>query len=215
MALIITVANAKGGVGKSTIAYCLACYYSERGASCAILDEDIQQSISDSIETFRERGDDVSMELIDRTQLKSYTELADEEKYPYDIIFIDSPPVLTTQLESIYDVSDMILIPIKPSINDYNSLMRSKDFIKEAMERNPDLVTAIVINMAVSSSTVQDSFREALAADKIKILKAQLINRVIHTKYPLLTHSLFKTKDKEAKAEMAALGDEIYYMLTL
>lgn len=214
MPLIITVANAKGGVGKSTITYCLACYYSERGASCAVLDEDIQQSISDAIEQFQERGDDVSVSLIDRTKLKSYKDLADPQKYPYDIIFIDSPPVLTTQLEAIYDLSDMILIPIKPSINDYNSLMRSKDYIKEAMNRNPDLLTAIVINMAVSSSTIQDNFREAFQdEDRIKVLKTQLAQRVIYTKYPLLTHSLFKTKDTAAKREMAELANEIYYTL--
>ena len=216
MSLIITVANAKGGVGKSTIAYCLACYYSERGASCAVLDEDIQQSISDALEQFKERGDKVTVSLIDRKKLKSYKDLADTKKYPYDIIFIDSPPVLTTQLESIYDISDMILIPIKPSINDYNSLMRSKDFIKEAMDRNPNLITAIVINMVVTSSTIQDNFREAFQdEDRIKVLKTQLAQRVIYTKYPLLTHTLFKTKDTASKREMAALGDEIYYMLTL
>ena len=216
MPLIITVANAKGGVGKSTIAYCLACYYSERGASCAVLDEDIQQSISDQIEQFKERGDEVTVSLIDRTKLKSYKDLTDQNKYPYDIIFIDSPPVLTTQLESIYDISDMILIPIKPSINDYNSLMRSRDFIKEAMDRNADLVTAIVINMAVASSTIQENFREAFQdEDRIKVLKTQLAQRVIYTKYPLLTHTLFKTKDTASRREMAALGDEIYYMLTL
>ena len=216
MSLIITVANAKGGVGKSTIAYCLACYYSERGASCAILDEDIQQSISDALEQFEERGDKVTVSLIDRGKLKSYKDLADTQKYPYDIIFIDSPPVLTTQLESIYDISDMILIPIKPSINDYNSLMRSRDFIKEAMDRNPDLITAIVINMVVTSSTIQNNFREAFQdEDRIKVLKTQLAQRVIYTKYPLLTHTLFKTKDTASKREMAALGDEIYYMLTL
>jgi len=210
------VANAKGGVGKSTIAYCLACYYSERGASCAVLDEDIQQSISDALEQFKERGDKVTVSLIDRKKLKSYKDLADTKKYPYDIIFIDSPPVLTTQLESIYDISDMILIPIKPSINDYNSLMRSKDFIKEAMDRNPNLITAIVINMVVTSSTIQDNFREAFQdEDRIKVLKTQLAQRVIYTKYPLLTHTLFKTKDTASKREMAALGDEIYYMLTL
>jgi len=216
MSLIITVANAKGGVGKSTIAYCLACYYSERGASCAVLDEDIQQSISDALEQFKERGDKVTVSLIDRKKLKSYKDLADTKKYLYDIIFIDSPPVLTTQLESIYDISDMILIPIKPSINDYNSLMRSKDFIKEAMDRNPSLITAIVINMVVTSSTIQDNFREAFQdEDRIKVLKTQLAQRVIYTKYPLLTHTLFKTKDTASKREMAALGDEIYYMLTL
>ena len=216
MSLIITVANAKGGVGKSTIAYCLACYYSERGASCAVLDEDIQQSISDAIEQFKDRGDPVSVSLIDRKKLKSYKDLTNEKKYPFDIIFIDSPPVLTTQLEAIYDISDMILIPIKPSINDFNSLMRSKDFIKEAMNKNPDLLTAIVINMAVTSSTIQDNFREAFEEeDRIKVLKTQLAQRVIYTKYPLLTHSLFKTKDTASKREMGELANEIYYMLTL
>lgn len=69
MAFIITVANAKGGVGKSTITYCLSCYYASRGAKVAILDEDIQQTITDDIETCRERGEDVPIGLITRLYL--------------------------------------------------------------------------------------------------------------------------------------------------
>jgi hypothetical protein len=70
--------------------------------------------------------------------------------------------------------------------------------------------------MAVVSSKVQDSFREAFGGEeRIKVLKAEVSNRVIHTKYILETYNLFNTKDKEAKREIAALGDEIYYMLTL
>jgi len=214
MAFIITVANAKGGVGKSTITYCLACYYAYRGAKVAILDEDIQQTITDNIETCRDRGDDIPIELIDKEKLSSYSALVESDKH--DIIFIDTPPVLTTQLGSIYDISDMVLIPIKPSTNDYNSLLRSIDTLKDAMTKNPEMVTAIVINMAVKSSKVQNSFRQAFESeDRIKVIKAELANRVIHTKYILDTYSLFNTDDKAAKQEMAALGDEIYYLLTL
>ena len=84
------------------------------------------------------------------------------------------------------------------------------------MNKNPDLLTAIVINMAVTSSTIQDNFREAFEEeDRIKVLKTQLAQRVIYTKYPLLTHSLFKTKDTASKREMGELANEIYYMLTL
>lgn len=214
MAFIITVANAKGGVGKSTVAYSLACYYAQRGATVAILDEDIQQTISDNISAWKEQEVDIPIHLIDKEQLDSYESLAELEEY--DIIFVDTPPVLTTQLEGIYDISDMVLIPIKPSTSDYNSLMRSIDTLKAAMERNKDMTTAIVINMAVKSSKVQDSFRAAFENEsRIKVLKAELANRVIHTKYILETYTLFETKDKAAKAEMSALGDEIYYMLTL
>lgn len=214
MAFIITVANAKGGVGKSTIAYGLACYYSQRGARIGILDEDIQQTITDNIDTCTERGEEIPITLIDRNSFKSYHDLAASKDL--DIIFVDTPPVLTTQLERIYEISDMILIPIKPSTSDYNSLMRSIDNLKEAMEQNKSLVTAIVINMAVKSSKVQDAFRKAFEWDlRIKVLDAELANRVIYTKYILDTYSLFKTSDKSAKQEMAAVGDEIYYMLTL
>ncbi|MEO0685040.1 MAG: ParA family protein [Cyanobacteria bacterium J06649_11] len=214
MAFVISVANAKGGVGKSTVTYSLACYFAERGARIAILDEDIQQSISDIIEMCESRGEEVPIDLINKDDLKSYSDLRANEAY--DIIFVDTPPVLTTQLGDIYDVSDMVLIPIKPSANDYNSLMRSIDTLKEAMSRNENLVTAIAINMAVVSSKVQDSFREAFSGEKrIKVLKAELSNRVIHTKYILETYSIFKTSDKAAQREVAALGDEIYYMLTL
>ena len=214
MAFVITVANAKGGVGKSTVAYALACYFSQRGATVGILDEDIQQTITDNIETCRARGEEVPIDIIDKKSLKSYSDLADNEDY--QIIFIDTPPVLTTELGSIYDVSDMVLIPIKPSTSDYNSLDRSIETLKDAMKRNPDMMTAIVINMAVKSSKVQDAFRQAFAKEKkIKVLDTELANRVIHTKYILDTYSLFKTDDKLARQEMAALGDEIYYLLTL
>ena len=214
MAFIITVANAKGGVGKSTVAYSLACYYARRGASVGILDEDIQQTITDNINAWEDQGTEVPVKLIDKESLTSYRALAETEEY--DIVFVDTPPVLTTQLETIYDISDMVLIPIKPSTSDYNSLMRSIDTLKSAMNRNRDMMTAIVINMAVTSSKVQDSFREAFKSeDRIKVLDAELANRVIHTKYILDGYSLFDTNDKAAKAEMAALGDEIYYLLTL
>ncbi len=214
MAFIITVANAKGGVGKSTVAYSLACYYAKRGASVGILDEDIQQTITDNINAWEDQGVDVPVKLIDKDNLPSYQSLADNEEF--DMIFVDTPPVLTTQLETIYDISDMVLIPIKPSTSDYNSLMRSIDTLKSAMNRNTDMLTAIVINMAVKSSKVQDSFREAFKTeDRIKVLDAELANRVIHTKYILDSYSLFDTADKAAKEEMAALGDEIYYLLTL
>lgn len=214
MAFIITVSNAKGGVGKSTIAYSLACYYSGRGAKIGILDEDIQQTITDNIETCIERGEEVPIKIIDKNSFKDYQELSKSEEF--DIIFIDTPPVLTTQLESIYEISDMILIPIKPSTSDYNSLMRSIDNLKDAMEQNESLIAAIVINMAVKSSKVQDSFRKAFEWElRIKVLKSELANRVVHTKYILENYSLFNTADTAAKQEMAALGDEIYYMLTL
>lgn len=213
MAFIITVANAKGGVGKSTVTYGLACHYTQRGAKCAILDEDIQQTITDNLEIFTERGDDVKIDLIDKNKLSSYAAL---KELDYDIILVDTPPVLTTQLGDIYDISDMVLIPIKPSVDDYNSLMRSVGTLQEVMDRNKDLIVSIVMNMTVASSNIQDSFREGFADDKrIRVLKTELVNRVIHTKYKLYTNSIFKTKDTGAKREMSALGDEIYYLITL
>jgi len=214
MAFIITVANAKGGVGKSTITYGLACPYTKRGAKCAILDEDIQQTISDNMEMFEERDEPINIDLIDKTKLSSYEALSQMEEY--DIILIDTPPVLTTQLGNIYDVSDMVLIPIKPSTDDYNSLMRSIGTLKEVMAQNKDLLVAIVLNMTISSSNVQESFRAGFDDEKrIKVLKTEIVNRVIHTKYKLYTNSIFKTRDSGAKSEMAALGDEIYYLITL
>ena len=214
MAFIITVANAKGGVGKSTITYGLACHYTARGAKCAILDEDIQQTISDNLDMFNEREDPINIDLIDKDKLSSYKALSEMEEY--DMILIDTPPVLTTQLGDIYDISDMVLIPIKPSTDDYNSLMRSIGTLRDVMKRNKDLIVAIVLNMTVSNSNVQESFRASFDDEKrIKVLKTEVVNRVIHTKYKLYANSIFKTKDTGAKAEMAALGDEIYYLITL
>ena len=54
MPIIIAVAHQKGGVGKSTLAANLAAYFRKNGTDSAVVDADIQGSITNLVDTYGE-----------------------------------------------------------------------------------------------------------------------------------------------------------------
>jgi len=112
MPIIIAVAHQKGGVGKSTIAANLAAYFRTQGANSAIVDADIQGSITNLVETYGEDNVYGSIKLVPRHE---YNDFSDLQKRQEDILFIDTPPYLSTDLDEIFLISDYVLVPTKIS----------------------------------------------------------------------------------------------------
>ena len=52
MPVILTFAHQKGGVGKSTLSLNIASYFARNGISSAIIDGDVQGSITDTFASY-------------------------------------------------------------------------------------------------------------------------------------------------------------------
>jgi len=104
---VIAVANQKGGVGKTTLAYGLAGVAAEEGQRAAVIDVDSQGS-TDFLAT--RAGDDLPFDVEAVTDLSKLGLL---RTIPYDRVFVDTPGNLddTKAWRTILANVDFVLVP--------------------------------------------------------------------------------------------------------
>lgn len=109
--MIISVINAKGGVGKTTTAIYLASVLASRGRQIRFLDMDRQGS---AMEWF-ERAEDNDTPLAFPVEVTIPRQLARIARQNHDdqIIIIDTPPGDTDAIDAVIAVSDFVLIPTR------------------------------------------------------------------------------------------------------
>ncbi len=211
--IIITLSHQKGGVGKSTLAFNLAAYFQKQGDACAVVDSDLQGTITEIYNNFSQDGETIAgVKLIRRDAFKDYKELLKLNQFA--LIVIDTPPYLSAELDSIYPISDFVLVPTKPSVKDYLAISKTITLVRAAKVVNPNVETGVVINMAVQSSKFNSIIREELEKEGVRVLKTEVGQRVEFTRYELYAGSIFDTEDEKAQAEISALGKELFTILS-
>ncbi len=125
---ILAFASQKGGVGKTTLAGHLAVeatkYFQER---VAIIDTDPQGSLcawwnSRSVETPLFIGAKID-------ELPNQIEEIKKQKFSY--LFIDTPPAITSSIKKVIFVSDLVIIPTRPSPHDLRAVAATVDLAEE------------------------------------------------------------------------------------
>src|ERR1700730_13696213 len=109
---VITLAQQKGGSGKTTIAAHLAVAFMRRGRSVAILDIDPQGSLGEWFERREEKLGERETGLAFRTASgwgarREARNLARD----YDIVVIDTPPKADIELRSAFEVANLVAVP--------------------------------------------------------------------------------------------------------
>lgn len=119
LTMILSVTNLKGGSGKSTIAINLAVSFTLRGYKTCILDTDTEQR--SAMKWQQDRPEELTDVPVFGAEVEQLTKLTKELRASYDVVVIDGAPQLEGHGEIIMVVSDMVIIPMKPSILDYRS----------------------------------------------------------------------------------------------
>lgn len=117
--MIITIANAKGGVAKTTSAIYLAEAYALRcQRDVTVLDADVQGSASlwsDMAETNGESLGLVNVEAANASTLKRLRRNLDAQENPLDGLWIVDAPPQGPVLETAIKVADFVVVPTSPS----------------------------------------------------------------------------------------------------
>ncbi len=142
--MIITVSHQKGGVGKSTIAWNLAVYFSKIMPT-TIIDLDIQQSLTQTNEIRKS----LKLEPLDVKQIKTSDELAaymqnDSSKI---ITIIDSGGFDSAYNRIAISGSDMLITPVSDKPFDLMGLQKYEEILKSLSSIQGEIIkTNIIFN---------------------------------------------------------------------
>lgn len=167
---VITIAQQKGGAGKTTLAAHLAVALSQKGRRIAIIDIDPQGSLSHWHQVRENRFGEgyTGLTFASVSGWRVASEVA-RLKRAHDYIIIDSPPHTETEARTAIRAADMILIPVQPSPTD---LWASKATL--ALAEAEKIPVKVVLNrMAAHSKLAQ-----TIAAELPHLSVATLGNRV-------------------------------------
>ena len=113
MSVVITVAQQKGGSGKTTLAANLAAALAE-DASVAVLDIDPQRSLA---RWHALRAAAAGVPVVTLSEISGWrlgNEL-DRLRRGHEVLIIDSPPQLETDARLAVRGADLVLVPVQPS----------------------------------------------------------------------------------------------------
>ena len=115
-ATILTVAQQKGGAGKTTLAAHLAVAFTAAKQSVAVIDIDPQQSLTHWYRQREARFGDAGAGLL-ASQVQGWRSRAEVMKLAeaHDIVLIDSPPHAETEAKIAVRSANLVIVPVQPS----------------------------------------------------------------------------------------------------
>ena len=205
MGKVVTVAQQKGGSGKTTIAVNLAVEFHRRGLTVALLDTDPQGSLGRWFLSRRERLGDVGMEFSTASAWGVGYE-CEKLKKQADVVIVDTPPKVDADLRPALREADLVIVPVAASMVDLWATDGVFDLIGREERR-----AVIVLNRVKAGTRL--GLEVAVAAAKVGgVAETRLGQRVAYAETLGQGLGVAETQGI-AGTEVSRLADEILGLL--
>ncbi|SDZ17983.1 chromosome partitioning protein [Jannaschia faecimaris] len=210
MATIITIAQQKGGSGKTTFTAHVACELAARGHRVALLDVDPQGSLGRWFMTRYERADGLKGDITFSTSSAwGVTFECSKYKDDYDFILIDTPPKIDSDLKPALRIADLVLVPVSASEVD---LWATEGVLELAARENKRPL--VVLNRARTGTKLSTKILEALSGLEAGAAKTVLAQRVAYAESLGQGQGVCEFPGGKAAAEeVGRLTDELLALL--
>ncbi|EME69594.1 chromosome partitioning ATPase [Paramagnetospirillum caucaseum] len=208
----VTIAQQKGGAGKTTIAAQLAVAFARAGRRVGLLDIDPQGSLAAWYDIRKalveETGGGIT--FVQASGWRLSTEL-ERLKRDVDLVLIDSPPHAETEVRIAVRAADLILVPMQPSPMDLWATGPTLDMARK--EKSPALM---VFNRTPSRGKLVDAVRKKIKDSEVPVAQTVLGNRVAFAASMMEGKGVVESNPSHtATKEIKALADEIAGILGL
>ena len=176
MVKIISVANKKGGVGKSTIATNLAVYFASAGKSVVLIDADEQKSSM----SFQEVRPDTAIQF-QTVSIMTRTILREAEKFLVDFVIIDVPAKDSPVSRAAIAAADRVIVPVQPSQYDILATEDTFRLLDEVSAQKQNFKFAVIQNMVLTNPKIKLSGEVSeVLKDMAKEFGLHLFNSVLY-----------------------------------
>ena len=209
--MVISVTNLKGGVGKSTVTQNLAVAFAHKKYKVCVIDTDFE--LQTSTKWSEECTEDLPPVKVIAIRNDELSKTAVSLKKEYDIVLIDGTPALFELSTRAIILSDLVIMPILPSIADIWTLEKFLKGFEEARIAKESMGATveayILLNKYSDSLTLDREVVEVLRGFDINVLESRLVNRIAYREAMPQGKGVIEGRDKKASAEMNKFLTEI------
>lgn len=196
MATIISVANQKGGAGKTTTAINLAAALVGAGRRVKVIDTDPQATLRKwSLLRTKETEKTFSVDSISPGLLEAELEVL-RSSTEIDIVLVDCPGNIQDITQTAIECSDAVLCPVRATAFDFESTKALAKFVERVRTQHVDTRFLLFINAKHVSRSIDKGAR----ANLIRIFAKHKNTTVLETEIP----------DTAALAEFGGTGKSIF-----
>jgi chromosome partitioning protein len=204
--LVITIAQRKGGAGKTTLAAQLAVAWLRQGLRIALLDIDPQGSLAAWVDLRRSRlgAEAVGFEFASLPGWRAAQWIEDRARSA-DLVVIDNPPHAETEAQIAVRAAGLVLIPVQPSPLDLWATAATLKMARDERRR-----ALVVLNRVPPRSGLTDEIAAGLAHAGASIAAARIGNRIALARAMALGLGVVESAGTAlAATEINALAEEI------
>ena len=204
--VVVTIAQRKGGAGKTTLAAQLATAWLRQGARVALLDIDPQASLAAWVELRRARlgAENVGFDFAALPGWRAAQWIEDRARGA-EFVVVDGPPHAEVEARIAVRAAGLVLVPVQPSPLD---LWATEATLAMAREERRSAV--VVLNRVPPRSSLTDRVAADLAAAGAAIAATRIGNRVALVRAMASGLGVVESPGADsAAAEITALAEEV------
>lgn len=206
--MIISFANVKGGVGKTTSAINISVIFAWANMKTMLVDMDKQESsvfFGDNRLAIAEEEKLPNIDVVKLTE-KSIEQI---RNYKYDIIVIDVGGHNDVSLRKSIALSNLCIIPLQASALDIVTTKKMIGLIEEIKISKPDLKVRFLLTQLRPGVKANDEVEPLFEEAGIPFFKTRIYERVAY-QYGIPTgRGAYESDDVKAKEEILSLYNEI------
>ncbi|MEM1140890.1 MAG: ParA family partition ATPase [Pseudomonadota bacterium] len=206
MARIVTIAQRKGGVGKTSIAAHMASALAGPSCRVGLIDLDPQESLAKWYGMREGRFEDKEdfIDLVLASGWRAQSEIARLAR-KVDILLLDTPPHMEAEAKAAIKISDFVLVPLQLSPMDVWATWATLEIIDQL---NRDAL--MVLNRVPARARLSDALVSELRSQNLPLAKTTLGNRTAFAASLLSGLGVTEQQPRSlAAAEMRLLSGEV------